>query len=221
MDIKDSKKRAASGEDSDRPSKAKKMSTRNRNFRQHLIDRGYFRVGHDDEPANLEEIHNRLIQPRPSLSPACFPREAFLTFWRIHQDASNEAKVMNAVFPIITATTAIPSEMNVQFETLEDLTDGSITKAQPHHYDGTRPAKLNTQIREDFAPYIVPSTNNTLPCLPNFFTEVKGPDGSMAPYTSRTTQLRSFAMDDTPDTFRQGATALRNARDWVKEKWER
>ena len=32
------------------------------------------------------------------------------------------------------------------------------------------------------------------------------------------TQLRSFAMTDTTETFRQGATAFRNARDWTKEK---
>ena len=35
-----------------------------------------------------------------------------------------------------------------------------------------------------------------------------------------TTQLRSFAMKDTAETFRQGATAFRNARDWIKEKWD-
>ena len=32
------------------------------------------------------------------------------------------------------------------------------------------------------------------------------------------TQLRSFAMTDTAETFRQGATAYRNARDWAKEQ---
>ncbi len=32
------------------------------------------------------------------------------------------------------------------------------------------------------------------------------------------TQLRSFAMTDTAETFRQGATAFRNARDWAKEQ---
>lgn len=31
-------------------------------------------------------------------------------------------------------------------------------------------------------------------------------------------QLRSFAMADTAETFRQGATAYRNARDWAKEQ---
>ncbi|KAF2803000.1 uncharacterized protein BDZ99DRAFT_468645 [Mytilinidion resinicola] len=32
------------------------------------------------------------------------------------------------------------------------------------------------------------------------------------------TQLRSFAMTDTAKTFRQGARAYRNARDWAKEQ---
>jgi hypothetical protein len=33
-----------------------------------------------------------------------------------------------------------------------------------------------------------------------------------------TTQLRSFAMTDTVETFRRGATAYRNARDWAKKQ---
>ena len=40
------------------------------------------------------------------------------------------------------------------------------------------------------------------------------------PIEYRMTQLRSFAMTDAPDTFRQGAGALRNARDWAREKRE-
>ena len=38
------------------------------------------------------------------------------------------------------------------------------------------------------------------------------------PIEYRMTQLRSFAMTDSPDTFRQGASALRNARDWANEQ---
>ena len=34
------------------------------------------------------------------------------------------------------------------------------------------------------------------------------------------TRLRSFALTDVPDSFGQGARALRNARDWAKEKRE-
>lgn len=34
----------------------------------------------------------------------------------------------------------------------------------------------------------------------------------------RMIQLRSFAVTDIPESFRQGAAALRNARDWAKER---
>jgi hypothetical protein len=57
-------------------------------------------------------------------------------------------------------------------------------------------------------------------------------DGTLKMYTSYPTQptnpgsppeyhmhqLRSFAMADTAETFRQGATSYRNARDWAKEQ---
>lgn len=44
------------------------------------------------------------------------------------------------------------------------------------------------------------------------------PNGSGSRPEYYMTQLRSFAMTDTADTFRQGATAFRNARDWTKEQ---
>jgi len=41
-----------------------------------------------------------------------------------------------------------------------------------------------------------------------------------SPTEYRMTQLNSFAVTGNLDTFRQGASALRNARDWAKEKRE-
>lgn len=60
-------------------------------------------------------------------------------------------------------------------------------------------------------------------------------DGTLKMYTIHTTapaspggrphyhmnHLRSFALTDRPDTFRGGAAAYRNARDWVKENHRR
>ncbi len=40
------------------------------------------------------------------------------------------------------------------------------------------------------------------------------------PIEYRMTQLNGWDMTGNPDTFRQGASALRNARDWAKEKRE-
>ena len=188
---------------------------------------------------------------------------------------------MSKVFPIIAGPANFPSQENLSFGNLKDLTDGFITKAQPDFYDGSRPADLDKRIREELGPYIVPSTNTAAPCLPNFFTEGKGPNGNTAvckrqalydgalgargihelrsyvdPQTAydknaytitstyhggsgtlalyithptlsristgsneyRMTQLKAFAVTSDPETFRQGASALRNARDWAQER---
>lgn len=194
-----------------------------------------------------------------------------------------ENKAMSKVFPIIAGTADIASQENLRFGNLKDLTDGSLTKAQPNFYDGARLEELNKQIRQELGPYIVPSKNTAAPCLPNFFMEGKGPKGltnvgklqalyngalgargiheiqsyidpeqahddhayvitstyhagpgalklyathrtqSSDPdrdYDFRMTQLRGWDMTDSPDTFRQGAGALRNARQWAKGKRE-
>jgi len=221
--------------------------------------------------------------PRASLSPSRFSREEFLDFKEKNQDTLTEATVMSKAFSIIAGSADIPSQQNLQFGNLKDLTDGSITKAQPDFYDGSRPTEINAQIRDELGPFIVPSTNTAAPCLPNFFTEGKGPNGNTAVcknqalydgalgargihelrsyvdpetahdnnaytisstyhggsgdltiYTThptqsnnaqilteyRTTQLNGWKMTGNPEAFRQGASALRNARDWAKEKRE-
>lgn len=282
-----SRKRARTGRESDTSSKTRRTSAYDPSFQQHLIDHGIYPHGYDDNddgfvyPDNWEEIHERLAKPRPSLSPSRFPREEFRKFEKANMQALTENKVMSKAFPIIAGSANIPSQENVLFGNLKDLTDGSITKAKPDFYDGTNPAELHKQIRADLGPYIVPSTNTALPCVPNFFTEGKGPDGSSAvckrqalydgalgargvqelrsyvvgkpsydnnaytisstydggtgdltvysthptpskdsqnPIEYRMTQLRGWKMTDTPETFRQGASALRNARDWAQEK---
>ncbi|CAF9924388.1 MAG: hypothetical protein ALECFALPRED_002737 [Alectoria fallacina] len=87
---------------------------------------------------------------------------------------------MSNAFPIIAGTADIPLQENLLLGNLKHLTDGSITKAKPDCYDGSSPADLNKQTREELGPYIVPSTSTAAPCLPNFFTEGKGPNGSTA-----------------------------------------
>ncbi len=285
-----SRKRAKTGRESDISSKTKKSSAYDPAFEQHLIDHGIYPHGYDYDdddgsvyPDNWEEINERLAQPRPSLSPSRFPREAFRKFENTNMQALTENTVMSKAFPIIAGTPDIPSQENLLFGNLKHLTDGSITKAKPDCYDRSRPADLNKQIREVLGPYIVPSTNTAAPCLPNFFTEGKGPNGNTAvckrqalydgalgargihelrsyvdpetaydnnaytitstyhggtgalklysthltpsmspdiPIEYRMTQLNGWDMTGNPDTFRQGASALRNARDWAKEKRE-
>ena len=283
-----SRKKAKTGRETDISTKTGKTSAYDGGFEQNLIDHGVYPEGYGgvrnlQEPHNWEELNARLALPRASLSPSRFTREAFLDFKAKNQEALTETTVMSKAFPIITGTSDIPSQENLLFGNLKPLTDGSITKAKPDHYDGSRPADLKMQIRKELEPYIVPSTNTAAPCLPNFFTEGKGPDGSSAvckrqalydgalgargvhelrsytdpetacdnnaytitstysggsgdltiysthptrsndpqnPIEYRMTQLNGWKMTGNPEAFRQGASALRNARDWAKEKRE-
>ena len=59
---------------------------------------------------------------------------------------------MSKAFPIIAGTADIPSQENLLFGNLKHLTDGSIIKAKPDCYGGSRPMDLNKQIREELGP---------------------------------------------------------------------
>ena len=282
-----SRKRVKTGKESDASQKTRRSSAFDPAFEQHLIDHGVFPDGYDDasnlqEPHNLAELRARLAVPRASLSRSRFTREAFLDFKTKNKHAMTKASVMNKPFQIIAGSADIPSEQKLPFENLKELTDGSTPNAQPDIYDGIRPAEINVHLREVLGHSIVPSTNAAAPCVPNFFVEVKGLEGSVAvcdnqalydgalgargmhelrsyvdpetaydsnAYTITSTYdsnigcltiyaihpspskdpkisteyhmtlLDSFGMND-PDAFRQGAGALRNARDWAKEKRE-
>ncbi|KAL9129942.1 MAG: hypothetical protein Q9217_001744 [Psora testacea] len=285
MDLSQSgpRKRAKTGTESGTASSIR-TSAYGLAFEQHLIDHGIYPEGYNEdketeEPAYIEDINRRLAQPRPSLSPSRFTHKEFLEFKQKNRKALTENKVMSKVFPIIAGSADIPSQENLRFTNLKNLTDGSITKAQPDFYDGARPGELNKQIRGELGPYIMPSTNTAALCLPNFFTEGKGPkgltdvgklqatydgalgargihelrsyvdpetaynnnaytitstyhpNGLLTMYTThpvksanperqieyRMTQLRSFAMTDAPESFRQGATFLRNGRDLTRD----
>ena len=270
-------------------SKTKKTSAYDPNFEQILIDNHTYPDNHDfpdgrdpPRPNNENEILDRLKQTRPSLSPSLFSDKAFRSFGRINAQALHEDDVMASVIPLIQGDASIPSARNLSFGNLEPFADGKICDAKPDFYDGARPEEINQQVRTELGLYITPSTQQRAPALPNFFMEVKGPDGSGAvakrqacydgavgargihqlrsfrvedlgtvydnnaytitsAYHSATgtlqvytthptqptvpeespkyhmTQLRSFAMTDTAEAFRQGASAFRNARDWAKE----
>ncbi|KAL8904075.1 MAG: hypothetical protein Q9207_003502 [Kuettlingeria erythrocarpa] len=268
-----SKKRPKTGQ----ASSPKKSSAYDPNFLQNLNDNGVFRDDDGNKPDNWAEIKARLQERRPSLSSSHFSEADFVIFRRANRTAASEDGVKLAAFPTIAGTATIPRQCNKQFNNLQDFPDGNITMAQPDWYDGSNPSELDKEIRAQLSEYIIPSTNTSLPLLPNFFVEGKGPDGSsrvcdlqamqdatlgtrgmlairsyidpqtaynnnaftaactyypsgqltiFIMYATREAQeqpqyhmmqLRSFVMTDQPETFREGATFLRNARDLMKE----
>ena len=257
------------------------------NFRQHLIDYGIYPDGYEYPdgripalPDNWDDINQRLIQRRRSLSPSRFNNDDFRKFKRANTLAYNEDPVRAEVVSMIEGDDFGDPKCcggDYRFANLAPLTDGSLASATPDRFYGARPEQLNREIREEIGSLIVPSKDDR-PIAPNFFLEAKGLRGTLAvaerqacydgalgaramhtlqsyqqrptfdnnaytiisTYDNRTltlytthpiepsdpwcrpeyimTQLRCFAMIDSPESFRQGAAAYRNARDWAKER---
>ena len=276
-----SRKRARKERESGTSSSTRKSSAYDPAFKQHLNDHGIYKGNRAQKPSNWAEISERLAQPRPSLSPSQFSEAAFETFQQTNENALTKNTIMSKTFLIITGTAKIPSQENLYFGNLKDLTDDSITKAKPDFYDGAHSVKLSREIWEQLSKCIKSSTKKNALLLPNFFTEGKGPDGSVPvselqamydealgargmhelrsyidpetvyddnAYTITSTyhggtgtlhmytthpappknldssaeyrmiQLKAFAMTSDPETFRQGATFMRNGRELMETK---
>ena len=188
----------------------RKSSAYHRDFEQHLIDHGIHPNNRTQKPHNWDEIQQKMAQPRPSLSPSKFSDGAFETFQEANEEALTEAMVMRKSFPIISGEADIPSAGELPFGNLKPLTDGTLVDAKPDFYDGARLAQIDRRIRAELGSYITPSTQHQAPALPNFFTEVKGPDGIGAVAKRQACydgavgargidQLRAFGADK-PDT---------------------
>ncbi|KAI9779878.1 MAG: hypothetical protein M1816_003325 [Peltula sp. TS41687] len=146
-------------------SKTKRASPYDPNFEQHLIDHGVYPPNYEfpdnreaQRPSNEEELLERLAEPRPSLSPSCFPRKAFNDFVSTNSRASSEDKIMRTAYSIFAGSSKIPSEGGKLLTNWEPLTDGTLTIPKPDAYDGANPAQIDRRIREQLGSHIIPST---------------------------------------------------------------
>jgi hypothetical protein len=167
----------------------KSTSPYNRNFQQNLIDGGVYPDGYEypdgrvpPQPGNWEETNRRLAQRRPSLCPSRFLDEDFRNFKRADVHASKEKQVTASVIPIIEGDIRDAKCISggIPFTNLEHLTDGTLVPGNPDIYYGARPEQLNRRVRDELSGHIIPSTQDDLPIISNFFLAVKGPDGSAA-----------------------------------------
>ncbi|KAL9077897.1 MAG: hypothetical protein Q9157_003196 [Trypethelium eluteriae] len=172
--------------------KSGSSGTYNPNFEQKLIDGGIYPYGYDNldgqippKPANWDALHARFAQYRPSLSPSVFSEEDYEAFVQADARASRERSGTTRVIPYIEGELSAgecPQE-NVLFANLEPLVQfaagGSrLPFAKPDFYHGTRPELLHHQVRDDLSTKIIPSRQDSLPAIPNFFLEAKGPSGT-------------------------------------------
>ncbi|KAM5453049.1 hypothetical protein McanCB49686_005001 [Microsporum canis] len=185
------KRLAASPPDEESTSKNKTAKTSstspyNRNFEQKLIDYGVYPSEYMypkgetfAEPNNWEELNDRLERRRASLSPSRFTSEEFRAFKLADLVASKERPISRFAIPIMDGHVEDIRciGMDYPFGNLAPLTDGSLATAKPDYFYGSLPDQLNPQVRDSLSRYIIPSTQTSLPMVPNFFLETKGPDG--------------------------------------------
>jgi len=158
-----------------------------RQFQQVLIDNGIYPHGYrysdgtvPPKPDNWNQFGQMLARPRPSLSPSRFGDAEFDDFVQADADAGKEQQVCESVLPYIEGRVADGRcrSGGVPFGNLKDPTDRPLTQGKPDVYYGARPEQLDRGVRDALSRHIIPSTQDDLPVAPNFFLEVKGPDGS-------------------------------------------
>ena len=122
-----------------------------RDFQQNLIDGGVYPHAYrypdgrlPAKPKNWDEINQRLVQHRPSLSPSKFSEEAHEQFIQADADAFKEKQVMESVIPKISGKIANAKCVSggIPFGNLAPLTDGTLKPGNPDLYYGARPEQL-------------------------------------------------------------------------------
>jgi hypothetical protein len=161
--------------------KTKKSTPYNRNFNMHLTDHGVHDPCSSEEP-DLEDLRAALRLPRQDLSTSQFSQDAFKSFAMSDGLAKDEQDVLASVIPTILGPNLANRSCgrNTCFLNLEPLTDGTIAPPKPDIYHGSDPRQLARSVRAELGSYIVPSTMEDKPAVPNFFLEVKGPSGTPA-----------------------------------------
>jgi hypothetical protein len=234
-------------------------------------------------PDNWEDLQNALASSRRSLSPSKFSDGAFDRFCEAETEARDEDDVTVDSLPTILGEKRRDHSLakKVPYGNITGMAPDIFKRAEPDLYWGVPPEQIDRRVRQDLNHQIVPSTKDTYPAAPNFFLEVKGPDGSAAIKTRQAcydgaigargmhalqsygqaeliydnkaytfsstyhdgtlkmyahhptqpsrlgespqyhmTPLRGFLLTDSPQIFRQGVGAFRNARDLAKEHRE-
>ncbi len=155
------------------------ISAYDQNFAQHIRQNGVFAMG-QVTPSNLNQIQRRMTRRRSSLTLARFPESTWRNFREAMNSSSTQAEIFNVVMPVLMGDHVIPHGMERLFNNLQPaLRNGKVqlNGPKPDWFDGHTPSSENQDLRQRLGRYIVPSKNASLPFLPNFFIEVKGPNG--------------------------------------------
>jgi hypothetical protein len=84
--------------------------------------------------------------------------------------------VKSEVIPMIAGESGIRNGQDLWFTKLEPFAE-ELARPRPDYFDGALRADIAPDVRTALKEHIIP-TSTAAPIAPNFFLEVKGPDGS-------------------------------------------
>ncbi|KAM5470780.1 hypothetical protein MauCBS54593_003824 [Microsporum audouinii] len=182
-------KKSSTSSPSPKTTKIKSITAYSPKFTQHLSSHGIYLDGYDrpcgkqmPKPKNFDNLHDILSRSRRAVSPTDLSADDFQKFKFRDTIAVNESGVIGLLIPTMDGSNKNrgSTAMDHLCSNLASMTDDTLVIAKPDLLYGARPEQLNRLIRDDLDDMIVPSTYKHFPMLPNFFLEVKGPDGSPA-----------------------------------------
>ncbi|MCJ1388075.1 hypothetical protein MMC18_000919 [Xylographa bjoerkii] len=158
--------------------KSGRSSAYDANFMSLLISNGVDRPQREKQPANYDQLRDRLAERRDSLSPVQFSESDYKNFLTAVDNAHDEGQVMTDVFSVIKGPKSYPSTTNRPCNNWVPLISEELVTPQPDFYYGEVHSRRDVDLRRTLDGLIVPSRASEAPFLPNFFVEVKRPGGS-------------------------------------------
>ncbi|KHJ31552.1 hypothetical protein EV44_g3757 [Erysiphe necator] len=135
-------------------------------------------------PTNIDEMREIADQPRASVSAETYPESRFQKFRRAIASANFETEVVASVVPTLEGGngSARLGNSNITFSNLAPLIDGGLdqivlSKATPDLLYGSSFECLDERIRQNLSSQVLPTLDIEKPIAPNFFLELKGPEG--------------------------------------------
>jgi hypothetical protein len=130
-------------------------------------------------PNDFESVKERMLRPRPSLSPSDESIQRVLdTLDKNLSRAPNEAAVKDAILPMFQLDVSPPnfcSAKEVYMNSYEPLMRSKNRFAKPDMYDGAVHGSVPAPVHEPLRSVIVPSSAQLeYPILPNLSFEIKG-----------------------------------------------
>lgn len=178
------RKRQRSPSSSDATSRKKRTSAYDNNFEEVMRKCGVYMTPYDvsdgrgiPEPKNLEAMETALSRRRSSLSSDDL--ESMFRDFRRYSTKRSESRWKRTALPLMAGNKpGFDTDSDVIFANLDPLTEWDTTvRLKPDLYDGVALDQVNPTVRRRLRKVIVPTRNDCQVVCPNFFMEVKRPEG--------------------------------------------